>query len=69
MDHMHLDRNADNMELAYARKSVSTSGMHVLLYKLICCLNVGMIVAVCKLCIRGLLCLRYQDKLYQNNQI
>lgn len=46
MDCTHLDRNVDKVELAYARKNVSTSGMHVLLCKLICCLNVGMLVAV-----------------------
>lgn len=69
MDHSHLDRRAENVELAYARRNVGTSGMHVLLHKLICCLNVGMLVAVCKPCIREWVCLRYQDKLYQNDQI
>lgn len=69
MDHTHLDRGADNVELACARRNVGISGIHVLLYKLVCCLNVGMLLAVGKPCIRGLLCLRYQDKLYQNDQI
>lgn len=68
MDHSHLDRRADNVELAYARRNVGNSGMHVLLHKLVRCLNVGMLVAVCRLCISAFLCLRYQDKLYQNDQ-
>ena len=52
MDHTHLDRNANNsafVELAYARKNVATSPMHMFLYKLIHCPNVGMLVPVCKL--------------------
>lgn len=33
MDHTYLDRRADSVELAYARRNVGSSGMHVFLYK------------------------------------